>query len=93
MSTGHGACSLMRLATGITCSMSRKGSVFDNAAMGAWNSTFKIECGERFATTVAEEAVVDYIEVLYNQQRRHSTIGYVSPAAYERTVQVELVAQ
>jgi transposase InsO family protein len=78
---------------GITCSMSRKGNVFDNAAMEAWNSTFKIECGERFETNaLAEEAVFDYIEVFYNQQRRHSAIGYLSPAAYERAAQVPLVA-
>ena len=81
------------VAHGITCSMSRRGNVFDNAAMEAWNSTFKAECGERFATnTAAEEAVFDYIEVFYNQQRRHSAIGYVSPAAYERAAQVQLVA-
>ena len=35
----------------------------------SWNSTFKIECGERFPTNAAaEEAVFDYIEVFYNQQ-------------------------
>ncbi len=37
-------------AHGITCSMSRRGEVLDNAAMEAWNSTFKVECGERFET-------------------------------------------
>ena len=37
--------------------------------MVSWNSTFKIECGERFPTNAAaEEAVFDYIEVFYNQQ-------------------------
>ncbi len=82
------------LAThGITCSMSRRGNVFDNAAMEAWNSTFKAECGERFATNAAaEEAVFDYVEVFYNQQRRHSAIGYKSPAEYERAAQAALVA-
>ena len=69
--------------------MSRKGNVFDNTAMESWNSTFKIECGERFPTNAAaEEAVFDDIEVFYNQQRRHSAIGYVSPAAYQRAAQV-----
>jgi putative transposase len=73
--------------------MSRKGNVFDNAAMESWNSTFKVECGERFATNAAaEEAVFDYIEVFYNQQRRHSAIGYRSPAEYERAAQAALVA-
>ncbi len=70
---------------GITCSMSRKGNVFDNAAMEAWNSTFKFECGERFETNVAaNEEVFDYIEGFYNPQRRHSAIGYVSPAEFEK---------
>ncbi len=44
--------------------MSRKGNVSGNAAMESRNSTFELECGERFPTNaVAEEAVFDYIEV------------------------------
>jgi putative transposase len=70
---------------GITCSMSRRGEVLDNAAMEARNSTFKFECGERFETNeIAEAKTFDYIEVFYNQQRRHSAIGYVGPAEFER---------
>jgi len=72
-------------AHGIACSMSRRGNVFDNAAMESWNSTFKAECGERFETNVdAEEEVFDYIEGFYNPERRHSAIGYISPAECER---------
>jgi putative transposase len=72
-------------AHGITCSMSRRGEVLDNAAMEAWNSTFKFECGERFETNeIAETKTFDYVEVFYNRQRRHSAIGYVSPAEFER---------
>ncbi len=72
-------------AHGITCSMSRRGEVLDNAAMESWNSTFKFECGERFETNeIAESKAFDYIEVFYNRQRRHSAIGYVSPAEFER---------
>lgn len=72
-------------ANGIICSMSRRGEVLDNAAMEAWNSTFKFECGERFETNeIAESKTFDYIEVFYNRQRRHSAIGYVSPAEFER---------
>jgi transposase InsO family protein len=72
-------------AHGITCSMSRRGEVLDNAAMEAWNSTFKFECGERFETNeIAEAKTFDYVEVFYNRQRRHSAIGYVSPAEFER---------
>ncbi len=71
-------------AHGITCSMSRRGEVLDNAAMESWNSTFKFECGERFETNeIAESKAFDYIEVFYNRQRRHSAIGYVSPAEFE----------
>jgi transposase InsO family protein len=80
-------------AHGITCSMSRKGEVLDNAAMEAWNSTFKFECGERFETNaIAEAQTFDYIEVFYNRQRRHSAIGYVSPAEFEKASQDRAVA-
>jgi putative transposase len=70
---------------GVVCSMSRRGNPYDNAAMEAWNSTFKFECGERFDTNeIAETKAFDYIEVFYNRQRRHSAITYVSPAEFER---------
>ncbi len=78
---------------GIICSMSRKGEVLDNAAMESWNSTFKAECGERFATNdVAHREVFDYVEIFYNQQRRHSALGYMSPAEYERSALMQFVA-
>jgi putative transposase len=81
------------LAHGITCSMSRRGNCYDNAAMESWNSTFKIECGEIFDShAAAKEKAFDYIEVFYNQQRRHSALGYLSPAAYERDRRQELAA-
>jgi transposase InsO family protein len=72
-------------AAGITCSMSRRGNCYDNAAMESWFSTLKSELGERFETNAAaKEQLFDYIEVFYNQQRLHSAIGYVSPAEFER---------
>jgi putative transposase len=72
-------------ARGITCSMSRRGNCYDNAAMESWFSTLKSELGERFeSNAAAKEQLFDYIEVFYNQQRRHSAIGYVSPAEFER---------
>jgi putative transposase len=78
---------------GITCSMSRRGNAHDNAAMESWNSTLKAELGERFQSCAeAKDQLFDYIEVFYNQQRRHSTLGYVSPAEYERTMRMSLVA-
>ena len=70
---------------GITCSMSRRGNCWDNAAMESWFSTMKSELGERFRTAAeTKHELFDYIEVFYNQKRRHSTLGYVSPADYER---------
>lgn len=80
-------------AHGITCSMSRRGEVLDNGAMEAWNSTFKIECGERFETNeIADAKVFDYVEVFYNRERRHSALGYLSPAEFERRREKELAA-
>jgi transposase InsO family protein len=82
------------LAThGITCSMSRRGNCYDNAAMESWFSTLKSELGERFDTYgLAKEQLFDYIEVFYNQQRRHSALAYASPAEHERTGRVKQVA-
>ena len=69
----------------ITCSMSRRGNCYDNAVMEAFFSSVKNELGEDFESGgVAKRALFDYIEVFYNQRRRHSTLGYLSPAVYER---------
>ena len=70
---------------GITCSMSRRGNCHDNAVMESFFSTLKSELGERFESHGdAKMELFDYIEVFYNQRRRHSTIGQISPAEYER---------
>lgn len=70
---------------GITCSMSRRGNCHDNAAMESWFSTFKAELGETFESIRrGKDLAFDYIEVFYNQQRRHSSIGYLAPAEFER---------
>jgi putative transposase len=72
-------------ANGIVCSMSRRGNCLDNAAMESWNSTVKFELGETFESIGhGKQQLFDYIEVFYNQKRRHSTLDYVSPAQYER---------
>jgi putative transposase len=72
-------------ANGITCSMSRRGNCLDNAAMESWFSTVKFELGETFESIHRGKVqLFDYIEVFYNQRRRHSTLDYVSPARYER---------
>jgi transposase InsO family protein len=70
---------------GITCSMSRRGNCHDNAVMESFFSTLKSELGERFESHgEAKMELFDYIEVFYNQRRRHSTLGQISPAEYER---------
>ena len=75
-------------AYGITCSMSRRGNCHDNAVMESFFSTVKSEMGERFESHGdAKMELFDYIEVFYNQRRRHSTIGQISPAEYERRTQ------
>ena len=71
---------------GITCSMSRKGNCWDNAVAESFFATLKTECiyPRRFATRAeAREAIFYFIEVFYNGQRRHSTLGYVSPMEFE----------
>lgn len=67
-------------------SMSKKGDCYDNAAMESWNHSLKVEAihGERFVSREQAKAqVFDYIEVYYNRQRLHSTLGYVSPVEFE----------
>jgi putative transposase len=67
-------------------SMSRKGNCWDNAPMESFYRTLKVEhvYWEDFQTRVeAKASLIEYIESFYNRQRRHSTIGYVSPVDYE----------
>jgi transposase InsO family protein len=71
-------------AYGITCSMSRTGDCFDNAVMEAFFSRLKIELADRFDTLEqARCELFKYLEGFYNRRRRHSTLGYVSPAVFE----------
>jgi transposase InsO family protein len=75
-------------ARGIVCSMSRRGNCYDNAVMESFFSTVKSELADQFASNGdAKMELFDYIEVFYNQWRRHSTLGQVSPAAFERRSQ------
>lgn len=72
-------------ARGIVCSMSRRGNCYDNAVMESFFSTVKSELREHFESNgEAKMELFDYIEVFYNQRRRHSTLGQISPAAFER---------
>jgi putative transposase len=71
---------------GITCSMSRSGNVWDNAAMESFFSSLKTERTARKVYRTRDDAkadVFDYIERFYNPRRRHSTLGYLSPVDYE----------
>jgi putative transposase len=73
--------------SGILCSMSRSGNVWDNAAMESFFSSLKTERTAQKNYRTRNEAradVFDYIERFYNPTRRHSTIGYVSPVEFER---------
>lgn len=72
---------------GMVCSMSRVGNCYDNAAMESFWGTLKTECVYRhgsYATFAeARASIFKYIEVRYNRKRRHSSLGYVSPEAFE----------
>ena len=69
---------------GVTVSMSRTGNCYDNAAMESWFSTLKAELGEKYESPkTAKHELFEYIEMFYNQQRTHSTLGYLSPGEYE----------
>jgi putative transposase len=75
-------------AAAIVCSMSRKGNCYDNAAMESFWSTLKTETGLDGALPISRRAaeliVFDYIEAFYNPTRRHSSLGYLSPVAFEK---------
>ena len=72
---------------GCTCSMSRRGNCWDNAPVESFFATLKGELvhGERFETREeARRSIFAFIEVWYNRERLHSSLGYVSPATFER---------
>lgn len=74
-------------AAGLVRSMSRRGNCYDNAAMESFWSTLKTETGLDASVPIgrraAELIVFDYIETFYNPTRRHSSLGYRSPVAFE----------
>jgi len=72
----------------IGCSMSRRGDCWDNAPMESFFASLKKELvhHEDYATREqAKASIFEYIEAFYNRVRRHSALGYVAPAEYERT--------
>jgi putative transposase len=78
---------LLLVDNGVSCSMSRSGNVWDNAAMESFFSSLKTERTARKTYQSRAEAkadVFDYIECFYNPKRRHSTLGYLSPIEFEK---------
>ncbi len=74
-------------AYGITVSMSRKANCYDNAVAESFFKTIKTELSRQIrfkSQDDARSAIFEYIEVFYNRNRMHSTLGYVSPVEYER---------
>jgi transposase InsO family protein len=68
-------------------SMSGKGNCWDNAPVESFFATLKTELIYRHRYVTREQArnaIFEYIEVFYNRQRRHSSLGYLSPVEYER---------
>ena len=74
---------------GIACSMSGPGDCYDNAVIESFFKTLKAELvyQQEFATRAeATSAIFEYVEVFYNRQRRHSSLGYVSPCEFEASL-------
>jgi putative transposase len=72
----------------MVCSMSRRANCWDNAVAESTFGRIKSELVHRVRYATAEEAkasLFEYVEVFWNRERRHSTLGYVSPADYERS--------
>ena len=80
---------------GISVSMSRKGNCWDNAVAESFFSTLKVELVHRKNWRTRLElraAAFEYIEVFYNRQRLHSSVGYKPPAEVERDYTAALAA-
>ncbi len=76
---------------GILCSMSGKGNCWDNAVMESFYRTLKIELiyQQNYETRVqVQRDIFEYIEIFYNRERLHSSLGYYSPEEYEKLIRV-----
>ncbi len=76
----------------IVCSMSRKGDCWDNAAMESFFGSLKTEWvyGKTYVNReIAENDLFNYIEVFYNRKRRHASLDYVNPAAFEQRYEAD----
>jgi len=71
----------------IKVSMSAKGNCYDNAAMESFFHTLKLECTDDFKFETRNDAInaiFDYIQVFYNNERLHSYLGYNTPNDFEK---------
>lgn len=78
---------IMLKSYGLLCSMSRKGNCWDNAVAESFFHSIKTELiySERYSTREeAKQSIFQYIEGYYNQVRRHSAVGSISPMAFEK---------
>nr|WP_042179522.1 IS3 family transposase [Kibdelosporangium sp. MJ126-NF4]CEL13865.1 Mobile element protein [Kibdelosporangium sp. MJ126-NF4]CEL17860.1 Mobile element protein [Kibdelosporangium sp. MJ126-NF4]CEL20685.1 Mobile element protein [Kibdelosporangium sp. MJ126-NF4]CTQ88233.1 Mobile element protein [Kibdelosporangium sp. MJ126-NF4]CTQ89598.1 Mobile element protein [Kibdelosporangium sp. MJ126-NF4] len=77
---------------GVRLSVGRKGQCWDNAVAESFFATIKTELLDRQAwptKALAHKAIFEYIEGWYNTRRRHSSLGYLSPAAYEQAQETD----
>lgn len=80
---------------GMQMSMSRKGDCWDNAPMESFFGTLKKELVHHRKYRTRAEArrdIFDYIEVFYNRERLHSSLGYLSPLNYEKQIAAKQAA-
>ena len=78
----------------IVQSMSAKGNCYDNAPMESFFHTLKTEhiFGHKYVTREqAKQSIFEYIEVFYNRQRLHSTLGYLSPVQFELENRIQMI--
>ena len=71
---------------GLVQSMSRRANCWDNAVAESFFATFKVECAHEATWVTRHEArtgIFEFIEVWYNRERRHSSLGYCTPVEYE----------
>ena len=76
-------------AHGLVASMSKKGDCWDNAVAESFFATLEVELildADWATRDAARQAIFEYLETWYNRERRHSTLGYRSPVAYEAEV-------
>jgi len=80
---------------GMQVSMSRKGNCWDNAPMESFFGTLKKELIHHRRYRTRDEArrdIFDYIEVFYNRERLHSSLGYLSPVDHEKQMAAKQAA-